>query len=191
MNKPAGWDEAQAYDGSYKALPPGGYVCVIKDAHIDEGRYGDQLVLALDICEGEYAGFYNDSFLQKKTRDPKAKWPCVFYQNVLNKKGLANEWLKGLITSVERSNPGYSFDRENYNEATLKDKVIGFVFGEEEWEAPDGRVLPITKPQRARDRESIRDGKFDIPEKKLLDKTAKSASSANAGFEQVEDELPF
>lgn len=189
MNKPNGWDEAQAYDGNYKTLPAGGYVCAIRSGRVEAGKFGDQMVLALDICEGDYAGFFNDAFQSKKKKDPNAKWPCVFYQSILNKDNLTNGWFKGLITSVERSNPGYVW---NWDENTLKGKFIGFVFGEEEWEAQDGSIRTNTKPKTARDRQAIRDGDFIIPPKKLIEKSNSSFVATEAGFTEVEDEmLPF
>ena len=194
MNKTAGWESAQAYDGTYRKLPPGGYVCVIKDARVEAGQYGEQMIVALDVCEGEYAGFFGDLYEAKRKAPGAAlKWPCVYYQSLLNRDGVTNGFFKGLITSVERSNVGYVW---SWDERTLKGKKVGFVFGEEDWMDSNGNVRTSTKPKTARDVKAILDGDFAVPPKKLAGQQSSGyiqveSPASNGGFEQVDDELPF
>ena len=55
MNKIQGYDEAQSYTGESRTLPAGKYICEIKGAKEVETKNGKkQLVLQLDIAEGEY-----------------------------------------------------------------------------------------------------------------------------------------
>ena len=69
MNKIQGYDEAQAYTGESRALPAGKYICEIKGAKEVKAKTGKkQLVLQLDIAEGEYKDFYSDQFSLLKKR---------------------------------------------------------------------------------------------------------------------------
>ena len=43
----------------YPMLPPGPYVCGIKNTKVDGTEPDQQLVLRMDIIEGEYAGYYS------------------------------------------------------------------------------------------------------------------------------------
>ena len=194
MNKPAGWETAQAYDGSYRTLPPGGYVCAIKDARVEDNGYGEKIMVALDVCEGEYAGIFGDIF-KSRQRSGGAKWPCVYDQFTHTRDGDTNGWFKGFITAVERSNPGFVWA---WDERTLKGKAVGFVFGVEEWIGNDGTLRASTKPRIARDIKSIRDGDFTVPPKKeaaqgaTLSQATPSAPQIDVnGFERVEEDLPF
>lgn len=61
MNKIQGYDEAQAYTGESRALPAGKYICEIKGAKVVKTSTGkEQLVLQLDIAEGEYKDHYSN-----------------------------------------------------------------------------------------------------------------------------------
>ena len=96
-----------------------------------------------------------------------------------------NGFFKGFVTSVEESNPGYQF---NWDERSLADKLVGLVFGEEEYLGNDGKPHTSVKAQQARSVEAIRAGVPVPPAKKLNAESAKQAQ----GFTEVEDdELPF
>ena len=63
MNKIQGYDEAQAYTGESRALPAGKYICEIKGAKVVKTSTGkEQLVLQLDIAEGEYKDHYGNLY---------------------------------------------------------------------------------------------------------------------------------
>lgn len=189
MNIPRNWDNTQALDGSFEQMTPGGHICSITGARVEVNDYGsEQLVLALDVQEGsKYDGFYAKQFKDRQARDQNAKWPCVFRQFTLTKEGDASPYFKGLIKCVEESNLGYKW---NWHEATLKDKMIGVVFREEEFETQDGEIKTTIRPAFIRSVARIREG-VDVPEIKRLD-GSKGGASAKPGFTQVDDdELPF
>ena len=56
--KPKGYDEAQPVSPEVEKLPPGGYVVSIMNAKVQTYRWGNVLVIAFDIIEGEQTGFY-------------------------------------------------------------------------------------------------------------------------------------
>ena len=57
MEKPQGYDEAQAF-GEFETLPAGGYKCIIKKVACEKTQAGKEyLKLAIDILEGEFKNF--------------------------------------------------------------------------------------------------------------------------------------
>ena len=124
IRKPSGYDEAPAYTGEFQQLPKGKYVCIIKQVVTKNSKNGnEQFVILYDIAEGEYKDFYQKMFDADKAQNPSgAKWRGVFKQNM---EGKGTPWLKGIITSIERSNNfTFHWDREK-NEKTLEGKKFG------------------------------------------------------------------
>lgn len=190
MNIPKGWDRTQAFDGSFEQMTPGGHICRIIGARVETNDYGNErLVLALDVQEGStHDGFYSRKFKSNQAENASAKWPCTFYQHTLTANGEANPFFKGLIKCVEESNPGYKW---GWQEMTLKDKLIGVIFREEEFEAQDGSIKTTVRPAFIRSVARIRDG-VDVPEIKRLNGSKGGAAAVKTGFTQVQDdELPF
>ena len=194
MNITPGFDKAAAYDGSGERLPAGGYICKILKARCEYTQNGsEQLVLALEIAEGEFAGFAKRQFESRKANNPNATWPCTFKQFTLGTDGQTNPFFKGLLKSIEESNAGYKW---NWQEATLANRLIGMIFREEEFEASDGTIKTVVRPAFPRSVERIRNG-VDVPEIKRLNNARGNANATqnamqNAGFTEVDDnELPF
>lgn len=180
------WDNVEGFNGDFETLKVGGYVCKILKVQLEEGKhYGDLLRIAFDIVEGESAGYFKRQFEKKKQSNPETKWQGMLYQTIQNGENL--KYFKGFITAIENSNTGYSFKKSNFNEQTLKDKIIGIVFGSEEFEANDGTVKTTIKPRFVRSVEQIRIGNFQVPECKKL---AKSNDFSTVPMDD-NDELPF
>ena len=188
MNKPNGWDQVNAAEsGSSGRLPAGGYVCRILDAVDTEIRGREYLVLSLDIAEGDFKDYWLGEWRRKKQYgdSDKPAWPCRYFQSVLTSQGTANPWFKGLITAVERSNPGYQWA---FAEQSLKGKLLGAVFSEEEFKGTDGKVHTSVKATQIYSADRIRAGDFTVPEPRRL---GPSAPAAAKGFVEADDELPF
>ena len=144
IRKPSGYDEAPAYTGEFQQLPKGKYVCVIKQVAIRDSKNGnEQFVILYDIAEGEHKDFYQKMFDADKAQNPSgAKWRGVFKQNM---DGKGTPWLKGIITSIERSNNfTFPWDREK-NEETLKGKRFGGIFWRRQYQKDDGSRPVITE----------------------------------------------
>ena len=191
MMIPNDYDSAKAYTGggSFATLPVGGHVCRIIDAREATSRQGNPMLeVAIDIAEGgPDDGFYKDMFESKRASKPDAKWPCIFRTGLLNKEGKTSGFFKGLITAIEDSNAGYNFKATGGDEKTLKGKMVGFNFGEEEWRKSDGSIGVSVKPFWAVSVEKVREG-IDPPERKKLKENAASSKA----FKEVEDvDLPF
>lgn len=190
LNKPADWDNVQGFTGDYEQLPPGGHICQILSARVEttKEKKKPMLVLALEIAEGsQYDGIYKRKHEGRiKSAAPYAReqpaWPCVYRQVTENDDGNTNQFYKGLVDSLHKSNPEFQWD---FNESTLAGKKIGFVFREEEFRASDGTVAVAVKPFQARSIEAIQKG-VKVPDKKPLDK-----ATANTPSPYVMGDVPF
>lgn len=191
MEKPQGYDEAQALTGEYETLEAGGYICKIIAAKEEKSKTNKKmLVLALDIAEGEKKDFFKKRFEENKKNntDPtkEIKWPAggTYRQMLEGDKSVG--YLKGLMTSLENSNPNFKWD---WDEKKLKNLKCGAIFGEEEYEKMDGSIGTTTKIKFIRTVEAIKEGKFKIPEiKKLIQK---GEAFDDFATDVQNDDLPF
>lgn len=175
MNITPGFDKAAAYDGSFERFPAGGYICQIIKAWCETTPNGsEQLVLALEVADGEYKGYFGKQYNDKRSQNQNAKWPCIFKQFTLGLDGQTNPYFKGMLKSIEESNSGYKW---NWNEGSLANKFIGMIFREEEFEANDGSIKTTVRPAFPRSVSRIRDG-VDVPEIKRLNGNKGNAQNA-------------
>ena len=205
LNKPQGYDEAYAYTGESFSLPAGKYVCVIKQvSQTQTQNHRPQLALLFDIAEGEYKDFYQKQYNAVKMSGNNPTWKGVHKQIM---DGSSLPFFKGLMTSIEKSNPGYFFPwgREN-NEKTLQGKKVGMVMGREQFKASDGTLKWATKVMQVRSLDGLSDA--EVPEDKPYEESATASSPYPAnnpyigtpspvgdGFMNIPDgvaeELPF
>jgi hypothetical protein len=156
MNKPAGFDEAETY-GEFKTIAPGGHICVIKKAEVTLSQSGrEMMVVYFDVAEGESAGFYMEQYNQKVKNNPNYTYKGVYRQLTT---GNSLPFFKGMLADIEKSNPGYTW---NWDEKTLKGKLFGGVFGQEEYKGQDGTVKLSTKIRFIRSVDDIRKG-VEVP----------------------------
>ena len=172
-----------------ETLPAGGYVCQIISAREESYRWGRVLVIAHDVCEGEYAGIFKRDY-DNNTNENK-KWRGTFRINVPKDDGSeqdswAKEKFNSFMACIQDSNPGYAW---NWDEKTLKGKKIGLIYRNKEWEMED-RHGWTTEAGAAESVDNIREGKF----KPLKDK-ALPVKETTPVFTEVSDEddgeLPF
>lgn len=178
IKRPNNWSEVQEFSERAK-LPVGAYVCRIKKAVCQSESYGDQLCLLYDIIEGEYKDFYKKDFDSNTASDKK--WRGVLRvwlpkDNGDEKDETTKRILKGVVTSIERSNPGYNW---NWDENTLAGKVIGILYRNEEYDYK-GKQGWSARPFRAMSVDTVRSGEYQIPNDKPL--SPKPAPAASAGF---------
>lgn len=201
IKKPEGYDEAREFTGEYEPLPAGAYVCVIKQAsevHTQAGR--PQIAILFDIAEGEKRGFYAQMYDDARRTSSDPKWKGVHKQTM---DGTSLPFFKGLMSSIEKSNPGYSFPWGlEGNEKTLVGKKFGALMGREQFRAQNGDLRWATKVVQVRSVDGLKDAK--IPEDKYLQEDAMQAASNHPfvgqpgadGFMNIpdginDDELPF
>lgn len=212
MQKFADYDTTQVNEfGEYERLKLGGHICKILEVKIEklttkEGKDFEQLSLKIDIAEpDEQAGFYNRKFVQDAQIDAlKAKWKGFYKLTIPNDS--SEEFIKTnfktLVTSIEKSNPGYVW---NWEENTLVGKVFGGVFGIEEFTNLDGNLVSFTRCRFVRSTEKIFES--PIPKVRLADKTTMdyeeylakkkngntNTNNSNSSLSQIDDnsDLPF
>lgn len=185
------WDDIQEKEiGDFPRIPADGYVMQILKAEITQSRNGNEmLVLALEVAEGEFKDYYKAKFEQKRNFNSDAKWPCIFRQLT---RGNSAGFFKRLIGNIERSNQGYSFKGSGFDENTLKGKLIGFVFRDEEWEYNDKTDF-TAKPYMSKTVADVRNKKFDVPKPVLLDKSTTNTTSKtpSAGDDMIDDSKKY
>ena len=191
MKRPNDWENTQAY-GDFEPLELGGHICKIMSVEEMTSRTGKEMIkISLDIAEGEQAGYYAEQY-RNDNRNPK-KWGCIVYQLLEDNNGNTNRGFKTFVNAVEKSNPGFNSDTiwDNNFCNYFKNKLIGGVFGREQYENSKGDLKWSTKCVQFRDIETIRKG-VPIPEDKYLEGT-KPATSSNNDFADMplDDDLPF
>lgn len=180
IKRPNNWNEVKEFSDRQK-LPVGAYVCKVKRAAVQSDQYGDKLCILFDIVEGEFSGFYNDEY-KANTKEDK-KWKGVLRQFIPKDDGSEkDEWtkrsFKGLTTSFEKSNPGYSW---NWDENSLAGKLVGILFRNEEWEY-DGKTGWSVRPFRAISVDSVREEDFTLPKDKPLKNKSDSGYGYGTGY---------
>lgn len=174
-----GFDKVQA-SGEYERLAPGGYVIKIQSVTDDAKK--EYLKVVYDIAEGSEAGRY-------KNEMPENDYRHSFIRSYKEK---ALGMLKAFTNAIEESNPGYKWD---WNERALSGKILGIVFGYEEYEANDGSIKERLYVRSCMSADRIRQGDYKVPELKKLkpSKSADPAAGIPEGFMSVIDdsELPF
>ena len=181
--------KAERSAGGRETLPAGGYVCNILSARVESGEWGDTLVIAHDVAEGEYAGLFKRDY-DNNTNENK-KWRGTFRLRLPKDDGTEQDaWKKrslgNTIWALEESNPGFSFD---WDEKKLKGKKIGLLYRNKEWAFND-RSGWTTEAISAESIDNIRNGKFKIPK----DKPLPVKEVEKPVFTEMEDEsdgLPF
>ena len=123
MKMPNGYNETQARTGAREQLAPGGYVCRIRGAKEETNGGYWQLAIAFDIHDGDKAGFFEQRYKDSMQANKDAKWPAagtlrVFVMDYNNREQCSPEF-KGLITSVEESNPGFVMQWGDGSERSL------------------------------------------------------------------------
>ena len=192
IRKPNNWNEVQEFSDRPK-LPLGAYVCKIKKSLIQDNSYGSQLVLLFDIIEGEYIGYYKKDFDSNTNQDKK--WRGILRVWLPKDDRSENDEMtkrsfKGMVTSFEKSNPGYQWD---WNETSLVGKTVGILYRNEEWDY-NGKHGWAVRPFRAISADSVREESYTLPkDKPLANKPANSGYTANNGYVELPDdeELPF
>ena len=176
IKKPAGYDAAQAVKvGESQYIQPGWYpavVCNVAQGSTPNGT--DFLEFWIDITDGEYVRYYKRDYLaqNKNGEFGEKKWHGTV-RYFMSEKALP--MLKGGITAIEDSNPGYVFD---WNEESVKGKKVGVGIRREEFEdKKTGETKSTTRPFAFCDIKKVIAGEMETPKDKLLKPSAPTAPS--------------
>lgn len=172
------YDKIQA-TGDFERLPAGGYV--IKITGVQDADDKQYLRIVYDITEGPEAGRY-------KNEDAEHDYRHSFIRSYKEK---ALGMFKAFIKAVDAAN-GTDFDsriEKGFPEQELVGRLLGVLFGYEEYNANDGSVKERLYLARFLTLEQVRKGDFKVPELKKL-KADKNAIPE--GFTALTDsDLPF
>lgn len=192
--KPSGYDNAEVLPengGGKNRLPKGGYVCKILSVEERTSRNGNPfLILNMDICEGEYMGFFADDY-QSQTGEKKWHFSHRLMIPTDNAKPYTLHLFKTFNTYLEESNPNWHFSFEA-DEKQYRGKVIGVLVNEREYEKRNGGTGMTTNIARIVKANTVRSGAYTIPNDVML---PKHSSASNTGFDIPDnvddDDLPF
>ena len=186
MKKPNNYDTTQA-QGAYEPLKLGGHVCKIVKLEETKSSTGkDMLKIALDIAEGEQKDYYKQQF-ENDTRNDK-KWGCMSYILVEDKDGNTNRSFKTFTESVEKSNGGFVIKWGEDFAKQFKGKLVGGVFGREEYINSNNESKFATKCRYFTTIDRAKKG-IDAPKDKLL--AGSTSSPAAANNDDDDDDMPF
>ena len=182
--------KAEKMSGGRETLPAGGYVCQILSARVENSEWGETLVIAHDVCEGEFKDIFKRDY-DNNTREDK-KWRGTFRLKLPKDDGTEQDgWkkrsLSNFLWAIEQSNPGYSF---NWDEKTLKGKKIGLLYRNKEWEY-NGNSGWTTEAAGTESIGNIREGKFKMLRDKPLANKPTPSESPFVDLGDEEGQLPF
>ena len=190
MIKPNDYDTAEAFK-DFPKLPVGGYICrIIELTEVKSKAENDMIRVALDIADGYYTGFYSKKFREDNRKEKK--WSCYFYSNVRNKDGSTNGGFKAFVEAVRESNAGFEPSWDSGFAESFKGKLVGMVFGEEEYLNADGEIRDNVKPVKAKSVEAIRNKDYTIPSKRKYNSSRGAGAPLPEGFTAIgDDDIPF
>lgn len=196
-----GYDEAKknAEVTGTAQIPVGAYVCEVKNVKLESYSWGEVIVLAFDVAEGEQKGFFKAQYDANTNEDKK--WKGTVRINCPKDDGTEQDgWTKNAFAkwtnSFEKSNTGYQWD---WDENKWKGKKIGIVFGQT-GTVIDGKEIVYTEAHGCCSVDDVRNDTFY---KKLLDLRKKNGYIGNAPKETttntdfvnipdgIDEEIPF
>lgn len=196
-----GYSEAkkEAQAKAFPKLPTGAYVCKIKEVRYETTEWGDRIVLAFDINEGEQKDYFTRQFEANTSEDKKWKGKVTVYvpkDDGSDKDKITKKAFAGWTDSFEKSNSGYSWD---WDETKWKGKIIGIVFGET-GTVIEGKEVVYTEARFAVPVEDVRSGKAPLAKFKAKNGyTGEGGSGSNSGSDSDfmtvpaggKEEIPF
>jgi len=175
-------------------LPAGPYVAMIKAVKIDGKEPDQQLIIRVDVCEGEFTDYFMNRYRREKESgrfEPRYKGDFKLrIPNDDNPKAQYPESdlrrFNDAIYRIEKSNPGYQWD---WNEQGLVGKTVGI-----NMQAGEYNGNPYTRIGRLEIADDVRKGIVEKmkPREARGDAYEPPVTDQQTGFTAVEtDELPF
>lgn len=186
MQKPQDFEQAQGFTG-FEPLQAGGHVCKIMKVEETKSKAGrDMIVIYLDTDKTDSQPNYYSNAYKNDNRENK-KWNnnAIVRQLVLDVEGNTNRGFKTFVDMVEKCNNGFKVVWGEKFADCFKGKLVGALFGEEEYLNSYGESKFTCKFQAWRTVEEVKAG-LEAPKKKELNPTGNS----NQGFNLSEDITP-
>ena len=191
-----GFSAKKDYGDGFGRLPAGNYIGKIKSAKVEEFNWGSFLVIAFDITEGDYAGWFQKMFDSDSSDTKKWKGTCrIKIPNASSQYFVSEKRnFENAIACIEESNPRFHWD---WDETKLKGKVAGFRFRDKEFLNTFGEVIEFTECLNLASVDDVKTGKAKLLKPKKLKDEEKPASSApvepikDLDVIDADDDLPF
>lgn len=196
MNKPQDFEKVEAYTG-FTPLAPGGHICRIMDVKETTSQKGSRpmIVVSLDTDKADsQPNYFTDQF--KNNTKVGKKWSnnAVARQLVFDADGNTNKGFKTFIETVEKSNNGFKVAWGDGFAACFKNKLVGGIFGREEYLNDYSESKFAVKFQSFRTIDDIKNG-VDVPKDKLLNPGSNNSSGAPDIYGDVtivdDGDMPF
>lgn len=185
MNKPNNYENTQA-GGMYTPIELGGHVCQIIKVEEAVTRTGKEMLkIYLNTAQSDkQPQFYGQQY-KADTRLAK-KWGCIYYLVTTDNMGNCSKSFKGFCTAVESSNSGFKIPWGNNFCEGLKNKAVGAIFGEEEYQDNWGDIKVSRKPFFFCDVERVPSAR--IPNKRTLDGQQQYQASPQGFVQQAQSQ---
>ena len=175
------YDVIATLPGDFPKLPADGYICQVINAEITNSKAGNlMLILYLDIAQGNFAGHFKAAL--NRVNSPSIKWDnAAIYRQLLfdNDSGRVSRFFKGLLTCFEFSNPTFKINITNFDASSLRGKLIGFVFAEEEYSKKNGDIASRIFAKFPKTVDDIQSGNFSVPELKKIQQAKTAGNTPN------------
>lgn len=198
MQKPQDFDQAQGFTG-FTPLEAGGHICKIMNVEETTSAKGSRpmIVISLDTDKTDkQPSYFTEQYKNNTKADKKWSNNAIARQLVYDADNNTNKGFKTFVEAVKASNPGFNenvlWGNEPINKF-LKGKLVGGVFGREEYLNNYGDSKFAVKFQSFRTVEDIKNG-VDVPKDKLLNPGSNNSNVPDLYGDLTptdDDTLPF
>ncbi|KAI3350128.1 hypothetical protein [Clostridium botulinum] len=169
MLKPKNFEQVQSY-GVFIPLETGGHICRIMKVEESKSITGKEMVtvyLDTDITDIQ-PNYYSNMYKEDIRTDKKWSNNSVKRLFVYDYNGNTDRRFKTFIECVQDSNKGFEVQWNDKFENCFKGKLVGGVFGREEYENQNGEKKFAVKIQNFRTIQDVKKGIVKVPKDKLL-----------------------
>jgi hypothetical protein len=190
--KPKNYDEVQV-NLDFERLELGGHKGIIKSVEEYTSTISGNTSLKVTVdtdSTDKQPGYFQKQYDNDTRSDKKWSTGATKYVSLKEDENCV-KMLKSFITSVENSNPSFTYDW-NKDVDQLKGKKVGLVFGLEEYQNQEGKLKTSTKLNQFRSLNKV--DHVSIPKVRLVsgaymdyDDYIEEAKESSNPFEALED----
>lgn len=165
--KPSNYDEIQV-NQEFERLELGGHKGIIKNVEEYTSAISGNTSLKVEVdtaTDDKQPNYFQKQYDENTNMDKKWSTGGTKYVSLKQDENCI-KMLKAFITSVENSNPNFTYDW-NKEVDQLKGKKVGLIFGLEEYQNDKGETKTATKLTQFRSIDKVDNAK--IPNVRLLD----------------------
>ena len=155
IKKPSNYDEVQV-NLDFERLELGGHKGIIKNVSEYTSQISGNTSLKVEVdtdSTDKQPGYFQKQYDNDTRSDKKWSTGATKYVSLKEDENCV-KMLKSFITSVENSNPGFTYDW-NKDVDQLKGKKVGLVFGLEEYQNQEGKLKTATKLNQFRSLDKV------------------------------------